>query len=215
MRRGMLQVFVCLFVLCGVVLADRPILLVTPNGVYQTDVVNGVPGAWKPAAFDVIVQGFGNGGGTTPIPPGNGGNDTPDPTDPTVSTIANLAKALLKDKTEATAVAAVLDSLVKNGLSGTDLKESIELSAPIVDSSLKAEGRVTKFFTEALKITDDGAKLISGVRAAWGVEAETIATIRTAAASDGPPTGRAIDFAAIIAIIQTIISILQRLGVIG
>ncbi|TXH55173.1 MAG: hypothetical protein E6Q97_09335, partial [Desulfurellales bacterium] len=213
MRRGILQVFVTLFVLCGVVLADRPILLVTPNGVYQTDVVNGVPGAWKPAAFDVIVQGFGNGGGTTPIPPGNGGGDnTPNPTDPTVSTIANLAKALLKDKTEATAVAAVVDSLVKNGLSGAELKESLELSAPIVDSSLKSEGRITKFFTEALKITDDGPKLVAGISSGWGIAATTISTIRTAAASDGPPTGEALDFAAVIALIQTIISILQRLG---
>lgn len=215
MRRSLLGIVVFAVALCGVVFADRPILLVTPSGVFQADVVNGTPGAWKPAAFDVIVQGFGNGGGTTPIPPGNGGGNTPTPTDPTVTMIANLSKGLLQDKEVATAVAAVVDSLVKTGLSGDALKEALETVAPIVDQSVRSGGNVIKFFSEALKITTDGKVLIAGVSAGWGIEAATIATIQVAAASNDPPTGRALDFAAIIAIIQTILTILRNLGVIS
>jgi hypothetical protein len=200
---------ICL--MCCTAVADRPILLVTPQGVYQAEVVNGVPGQWKPMAIDVIVQGFIN----TPSPP-----DTPNtpPTDPQILKIAELAKTGLKDKAEATAVAALVDSLDKLGLSDTKLKEALEMAAPIADSSMQSAGRITKFVKSAVVVTTDASKLKAGIVSAWGVEQSTLDAVHSAAQRPTgealPAEAEALDIVAIIALIQMIIQLLQNLGII-
>ena len=201
----------CAMVTCIGAMADtRPILLVTPQGVYQSEVVDGVPGAWKPASIDVIVQGFG-GGGNTPIPP------DPPASDPQVLKIASLAKSL-KDQPEATAVAAVINSLAKLGLSGTDFVQALEMAAPITDKSLQADGRVTAFVKSSLEVTNSAEKMVAGLKSAWGIEGATLDTAHSAATrpegSELPPEAAALDLAAIITIIQMIIQLLKNLGII-
>lgn len=192
-------------------LADRPILLVTPQGVYQAEVTNGVPGAWKPMAIDVIVQGFGN----SPAPPDV---PVPDPNDSVTTQIAALAKTTLKDKSEATAVAALVDSLSKLGLSGTKLKEALEMAAPIADSSMQSDGRITKFVKAAVLISLDPVRLKSGISSAWDIAQSTLDVVHAAAQRpEGealPAAAEALDIAAIIALIQMIIQLLQNLGII-
>lgn len=188
--------------------ADRPIFLVTPAGVYQSVVDStGKPGAWVPIAADVIVQGFPN---NTPDPP-----PIP-PTDTTVLQIAEMSKTTLRNKDDATAVAAIIDSVAKLNLSATDFKQAIEMSAPIVDSSLTAGGRITDWSKKALLITSDPAKLKAGLISAWGVEQSTLDDIHLAATNPTPDnTARAVNWALIITIIQTILTLLKNLGIGG
>lgn len=122
--------------------AERPVLLITPSGVYQSVVKDGIPGPWVAQEIDVIVQGFGGPGTPPPKPP-----DIPVPPadDPAVISVAAISKTGLKDKAEATAVAAIVDSLSKLGLTGSGFKEALEMAAPIADTSLKAGGRITKW----------------------------------------------------------------------
>jgi len=200
--------FVMSLLLSAIAMADRPILLITPSGVYQAEVTNGVPGPWKAAPYDVIVQGFGGGGGTTPVPPGD------PPTTPVDSQLVEIAKATLKDQKEATFAAAVVDSLMKAGLSGADLKDALKLTAPIVDSAANAEGRIVKFFNQILEVSTDGKAIQAAIVSAFSIAASTLDTIRAAAASSEPPTGQALDFQAIILMIQGILQLLRNLGII-
>lgn len=213
MRRSIL--FLLAFCLITTpVLAGRPILLVTPQGVYQAEVVNGVPGPWKPMEMDVIVQGFNPG---APVPPGEDPPTTP-PADPIVAKISELAKSGLQDKDEATAVSAMVDSLSKLGLSGSRLKEALEMAAPIADTSMQAGGRINRFVKAALAVTVDAAKLKAGIAAAWNVSQATLNMIHETAQAK-PQVGddlpaEALDFMTIIQLIQTIIQLLQNLGLI-
>lgn len=188
---------------------DRSILLVTAKGVWQSDVVNGVPGSFRPVAYDVIVQGLTP--GTTP--PG-----APDPpsSDPQVMQVSTVSKANLKDKAEATAVAAIVNSLSKMGLKGDAFKQALEMSVPIADSSLQADGRITKWAKEALVISSDPAKLIAGLTQAFDISAASLDTIHGAVVA-GPGASlpaEAVDWSQIITIIQMIIQLLQNLGII-
>jgi hypothetical protein len=200
--------FVMSLLLSAIAMADRPILLITPSGVYQAEVTNGVPGPWKAAPYDVIVQGFGGGGGTTPIPPGD-----PPPTTGDAQLVA-VAKATLKDQKEATFAAAVVDSLMKAGLKDADLKDALKLTAPIADSAANAEGRIVKFFNQILEVSTDGKAIQAAITSAFSIAASTLDTIRAAAASSDPPTGSALDFQAIILMIQGILQLLRNLGII-
>jgi hypothetical protein len=148
--------FVMSLLLSAIAMADRPILLITPKGVYEAEVTNGVPGPWKAAPYDVIVQGFGGGGGTTPVPPG-------DPPTTGDSQLVSIAKEVLKDKTEATFAAAVIDSLMKAGLKDADLKDALKLTAPIADSAANAEGRIVKFFNQILEVSTDGKAIQAAI----------------------------------------------------
>lgn len=212
MRRSML------FLLSAILLsasfahaADRAILLVTPKGVFQADVVDGVPGQFRPAPYDVIVQGFGGGGGTTPIP-----NPNPDPpqSDPVVQQIATISKATLKDSGEARALIAIIDSLSQNGLSGSGFKEAIELTMPIADSSLNAGGRLITWTKQALAVTSDAAKLKSGLQSAFSLSAAEVQQIARAVRTGETPAEAAFDFTKIIEIITMIIALLKQLGII-
>lgn len=191
--------------------ADRPILLITPKGVYQADVTAGVPGPWQPAPYDVIIQGFGNGdgGGNTPAP-------KPDPpsTDPVVQKIATLSKSVLKDASEAKALSAIIDSLASNGLSGDGLKEALNLTIPIADSSLNAGGRLINWTKQALEISTDAAKLKAGLQSAFSLSSLELQQIAQAVRTGDVPAEAAFDFTKIIEIIGMIIALLKQLGII-
>lgn len=198
-----------LVALAGSALADRPIFLVTPSGVYQSTVdSSGKPGPWNPIAADVIVQGFSN--QPAPQPP------NPPSSDPAVLAVATMSKAGLKDKDDATAVAALIDSIAKLNLSPTDFKQSLEMSAPIIDASLGAADRITNWAKKALLITDDPKKLKAGLVDAWGVEQATLDAIHAAATEPSEEnTAKAVNWAQLISIIQTILTLLQNLGIKG
>lgn len=191
--------------------ADKPILLVTPHGVYRADVENGVPGQWAPAPYDVVIQGFGSGGGggTAPVPP-----VTPPPADPVVVQVTAITRSTLKDKSEATAVIAILDSLVANNLSGSALKDAIELTMPIADSGLNAGGRLVSWAKQSLAVTTDPGKLKAGVQAAYSVGAAELQQIAAAAETGTVPPEASVDIAKIIEIVTMILELLKKLGVV-
>ena len=194
-------------------LADRPIFLVTPGGVFQSVVdSSGKPGIWAPIAADVIVQGFSNGGGTntpnTPAPPS--------PSDPAVVQISALSKEVLRDKDDATAVAAVVDSIAKLKLSEKDFRQSLEMSAPIVDTSISAGGRITNWSKKALLITADPELLKAGLVHSWGVEQTTLDDIHSAVSAPTPEnTAKAVNWGELIAVITAILTMLKNLGILG
>lgn len=191
---------------------SRPILLVTPKGVYQAEVVDGVPGPWKATDIDVIVQGFSVGSPPSgPIPPDS---TPPNPLDPTVTAVATLSKTLLKDKSEATAVAALIEALQKANVTALNFKESLEMGITIADSSLKAEGRLIKWRTEVLKLTEDPAKLKAGLQEAFAITTISLDKITAAAFdADYAPTEEAADLTQIIQLIQMILDLLKNLGI--
>lgn len=204
----MCAVLACLSVVQA--MADGPILLVTPQGVFQSDVVGNRPGPWKPVSIDVIVQGFTPGGGPpVVIPPGN--------SDPLVQKVADLSKAILRDKEEGTAVASIIDALAKSGLSGSSLEDALSLSAPLADSSMKADGRIVRWVKDALAVTTDPEKLSAGVRAAFGIQSATTDMIIAQAtrAEGAAVVEEAIPFATIIQLITMIIDLLTKLGIIN
>ncbi|HRA86940.1 MAG TPA: hypothetical protein PK992_02695 [Planctomycetaceae bacterium] len=197
---------------CSISFADGPVLLVTPQGVYRSEVVNGVPGEWVPQQIDVIVQGYGPGATPTPIPQ----PPIPAPSDPVVQQVAAVSKTL-KDAAEATSVAAIIDSLSSAGVKDANLKEALELAAGIADSALKSEGRIAAWVKNATKITTSAVKLKAGLSSAWGIQAQTLEVIQQAIASpDGAETAAALDLdaAKIILIIKTILDLLKSLGII-
>jgi hypothetical protein len=189
---------------------DRSILLVTPKGVWQADVTDGVPGPFRPAPYDVIVQGFDTpgGGGDTPAP-------KPPESDPIVNAVKAATIATLNGKNEATAAAAIVDALAKNGLSGEPLKEALDLGLKIADTSLKAEGRLIKWGQAVVKITTDPVKISAGASAAFGTTtAELQAIHQSVVAGEATATAEAMDFTQIIQIIMMIIELLKNLGII-
>lgn len=210
--------FLCVFAVAAVAVAGRPILLVTPSGVFRAEVVNGVPGPWVAQEIDVIIQDLAPG---APVPPGPipPGPIPPGPpiTDPVVAQIHAISKATLKDVKEATAVASIIETLTKFGLTGAKFKEALELAGPIADTSIKAEGRINSWVKQSLLVTTDAAKLKAGVTSAFGVTAESLTMIQDAA-SAGPAAAvpeAALDWMQIIEIIRMIIELLRNLGIIG
>lgn len=204
--------FVILWVaMAGVCFADRPILLVTPAGVWMAVVDStGKPGPWTPFTADVIVSGFGvnTPGGVPPVV-------IPPVEDETVKQVAALSKSL-RDKEEATAVAAIVDSVAKLNLSATDFKQALEMSAPIADAALDAGGRITVWVKQATAITTDPTKLKAGLMSAFGMSQETLDSIYSAAATpDAVATGEAVNWTQLIAIIQMILTLLKNLGIGG
>lgn len=203
----MLRVFSIWFLLASACLADRPILLITPGGVFESKIVNGVPGQWVPLEVDVIVQGLKPGQPTPPVV-------TPPSDDPIVKQIAAISKAGLKDKDEATAVSSIVNSIAKLGLSPESFKQALEMSAPIADTSLGAGGRVTAWSKQALVITSDATKLKAGLISAFDIQQATLDSIHTAAANpDAVATGEALNWTQIIQIIQMILELLKNLGI--
>jgi hypothetical protein len=190
--------------------ADRPILLITPQGVWQSTVTNGVPGPFVAMPYDVIVQG-GNAPDTGPGPA-----PVPDATDPVVAQVKAISKTELKDQKEATAVAAIVNSLSKMGLTGSNFKQALEMSAPIADTSLQAGGRITKWAKAVLAVTSDPAKMAAGLASAFDVNSATLAAIHSSALDEtgAAVSEEALDFVAIIEIIKMIIALLKSLGIV-
>lgn len=206
--RRIFSVIAAMLLTVSVCCADRPIFLVTPGGVFQTVVDStGKPGPWVPIAADVIVQGFPT---QNPNPP----KDPPPSSDAIVVRVSEMSKTTLKDKDDATAVAAIIESVAKLNLSEADFRQSIEMAAPVVDASLGAAGRITDWSKQALLITADPAKLKAGLFSAWGVEQSTLDTIHAAAINPGPETtAKAVNWTLLITIIQTILTLLKNLGI--
>lgn len=195
--------------LASPVLAGRPILLVTPQGVYQAEVTNGIPGPWVPMQMDVIVQGFTN----IPNPP------TPDPpVPPTEDPIVQQIKALsgapqLKDKAEGTAVAALVDALAKLTLTGSKFKDALEMAAPIADAQMQSGGRITKWAKSVLSVTTDASRIKAGVVAAWDIAQSSLDSIGAAyqQPAESAVTGEALDWIAIIEMLRIIIPLIMKL----
>lgn len=190
--------------------ADRPILLVTPQGVWLSTVTNGVPGPFVAMPYDVIVQG-----GIAPTP-GPGSTPVPDTTDPVVTQVKSISNAELKDQKEATAVAAIVNSLAKMGLGGSNFKQALEMSAPIADTSLQAGGRINKWTKAVLAVTSDPTKIAAGLTAAFNVNSAALAAIHSSATDQtgAAVSEEALDFIAIIEIIKMIIALLKSLGIV-
>lgn len=197
----------------GAFAEDRPIVLVTPSGVWQSIVTGGVPGPFVAMPYDVIVQGSGP-SASPPVPPVVTPPVTP-PGDAVVQQIKTLSLAL-KDQREATAVAALVNSLSKMGLTGANFKQALEMAAPIADTSMQTGGRIAKWAKSATAITTDPVKLIAGLNAAYTVSPATLDTIHQAAQAEpgAAVSGEALDWAQIIQIIQMVLELLKGLGII-
>jgi hypothetical protein len=209
MRTVLSAIMLCLF--SSIAWAEKPLLLVTPNGVWKSEVTAAGPGPWIAQNIDVIVQGFGPGGPDKPDTP----DQPPVPDDETTQIVA-ISKSILKDKAEATACAALVSSLVKSGLTGDKLKQAMELAAPILDAQLKSGDRITRWAKDVTAITLDAKKLSQALVLAWGVDLSAVEAI---SASVYRPEGQAIeaealDFAVLIQVIMMIIELLKSLGVI-
>lgn len=207
------QFLLPLLLLADAVADTRPILLVTPKGVYQAEVVDGVPGPWRACDIDVIVQGFSV--GSPPSGPTPTDTPTPTPLDPTVTAVAALSKVILKDKSEGQALAALIEALQKANVTSLNFKESLEMGIAIADSSMKADGRFVKWRTEALQITEDPAKLKAGLQEAFAIATLSLDKITASAFDAGyVPTEETADLTQIIQLIQLILDLLKNLGII-
>lgn len=210
MKRFLMFVALLAGMAVGAIAEDRPILFVTPKGVFLSTVTNGVPGPFVLLQYDVIVQG---GGVASPGP-----TPTPDPlpNDPIVAQIKTISITELKDQREATAVAAICNSLAKMGLSGPNFKQALEMAAPIADTSLQAGGRITKWAKAATAVTSDPVKLVAGLTAAFSVLPSAVDAIHAAAVADpgAAVSGEALDWAQITEVIKMILALLKSLGII-
>lgn len=201
--------FVLALILSAPAFADKPILLVTPKGVFLAEVTDGVPGAFAPANFDVIVQGFGGGGGPGSPPVGP---PTPPVSDPTVKAITELAKAMLKNKEEATAVSAMIETLIAAGIKPDELKEAVKAYYGIVDQAINAEGRVIAFLDKLMELTVDPAKIKAGLSVAWAVEGSEVNRLREAARAEELYELGAAGVSALMVALQAIFRLLQMIG---
>lgn len=211
MRRALLVLLMA--IVPAVAVAARPIIIITPKGAYQIDVVDGVPSAPHAVTLevDIIVHGFGD--GTVPVPP----VVDPPATDPIVQQIATISKATLRDKDEATAVAALINTLAKFNLSGTGLKNALDLSAGVLDSTLDGGGRVISWVSKVTAVTLDPAKLRAGLVSAFGLDPSTLETIHQASIGEAGAalTGEAVNWEKVIKVIQAVITLLRQFGLIA
>lgn len=212
MKRFLISLCICVSIPVSAFAATKPILLVTPAGVFRAEVVDGVPGPWVPQNIDVIVQGFPTG----PNPPGPDDPPVPPETDPVVSKVATLSKDILKTEENGQAAAALVDTLGQQGLSGTKFTEALHLTAPIMDSQMGAKGKISAWSKQVTNISEDPGKISSGVRQAFNLSKADLDAIAAAVKSPGEPVAEeALDFVSIIKIIQMILELLKNLGVIG
>ena len=193
----------------GAMAEDRPVLFVTNKGAWLSTPTNGVPGPFVVLPYDVVVQGSGT---STPVPPVV---TPPTPGDSVVDQIKTISLAL-KDQREAVAVAALVNSLSKMGLTGANFKQALEMAAPIADTSMQTGGRIAKWAKAATAITTDPVKLIAGLNAAYTVSPATLDTIHQASLAEpgAAVSGEALDWAQIIQIIQMVLELLKGLGII-
>jgi hypothetical protein len=175
----------------------------------------GVPHPWEKISADVIVTGFGGNVPDSPKPIPDAPKPEPDATDPIVKDIERISWDTLNNNSQATAVAAVVDSVGKLGLSKQDFKEAMDMSIPIVDKSLNASGALETWWIAVAKVTTDWQKIKAGVSATWDVDKGSLSAIAEAAGESGVVTGEAVNWTQIIAIIQMILTLLKNLGIGG
>lgn len=211
---------------CAAYADDQPILLITTKGAFEAQVVDGIPGAFKPYNKHlIIVQGVGGNNIPPDSPPDTTPDDVPPSTDPIVQQVSAMSKLVLKTKTEGMAAAGVVDTLSKIGLSSANFKEALKIAMGLADDTLSAGGRLKEWANKGVAITADPAKLLAGVRDAWGISAASLNTAYAAglAASNQveAPIGTeaalaaedaALDWSQIIKIIEMIINLLKTLG---
>lgn len=189
---------------------DRPLILVTPKGVWQSTPVDGIPGPWVPVDADVIIQGFNGDAPDPPLPP--------PPSDSDVDQVTDLAKQYLKTAQEATAVSALVTA-VADASTPAQFPAALKRGAITVDDFLDSDGRLRQFVDAALLVTEDPAKLTAGVNAAFSL-AEMDGFNRAVEAGDASliPESmsanprEALDFVAILELITMVIELLQKLG---
>jgi len=197
-------------------LAQKSIFYMSPAaGMHRCDIQpDGKPGPWVLLAADAILITDGGKVGGAPVPPGI--PPVPDPADPIVKQIETISRNVLKNKEEATAVAAIVNSIAKLNLSPSDFKESLEMAAPIADASLNTQGRIGEWVHQATLVTVNPQKLIAGVSSAWGISASTLESIHAAAVDpESVATGEAINWSQLIQIIMMILELLKNLGIGG
>lgn len=185
--------------------ADRPVLLITPKGAYQSTVTDGVPGPWGPVTIevDILIQGF----GTPPTP-----RDEPDPpdTDPVVLRVASISKTVLKNADEALQAAVLVETLQKQQFTeAAKFGETLVLIAGMADPQLKTEGRIVRWAEQVTAVTEDPVKLLAGTRSAFSLSSAEVQE-----ATEGrQPEGRALDIAKLMVIIEMILTILRATGI--
>lgn len=196
---------------CSVFGADRPTLLITPQGVWQVDYVNDVPQAPRPVDFDVVVRGF-KVGDVPNIP------DVPPVQDsPAVQAVASISKTVLKDASEATAVYAVVEALKGSGLTGKEFGERLTDFAGLIDAQISAGGRVTKWVDQvvaAVKTADGSVNaqdVLDGLKRAFPLnKAVTDMVVSEAAAPPGTEISeQAVDFVKLIELIRLILDLIK------
>lgn len=197
--------------IASVAVADNPILLITPKGVYIAEVENGVPGEFKPFAGDVILRGFGSPPTPKPDDPGS-----PVPDSPEVLRIATISKTILKDADEATKVYSVVDAIRGATSSNKEFSDRLSDLAGLIDAQMKAEGRVTRWIDQIISIVPEGGlkppDVLSGLKKAFSINLVTAAVI---AAEASQPVGsqiheKAVDFIKLIELIRLIIEIISN-----
>lgn len=208
---GMLSAVICCAMAAIVSAGERPVLLITPQGVYESKVVNGVPGSWVAVSADVIVQGFNN----VPNPPGDGPKP-PVEVDKVIEQIQTVSKMVLKSTDEAVAVGTLLNSLQKLNLKPDEFKQALVMAAPIVDEALQTGGRINQWAKQSLAITTDVVKLKAGLLMAFEIPPGTFGSIQAALDNpSAPATEEAFNFLKIIEIIKLILDLLKNLGIGG
>jgi hypothetical protein len=208
---------------CAQASADRPLILVTPAGVWQSTPTDGVPGPWVALNADVIVQGFGSGDDTGDGGGGDtGGGDTDSP-DPVVAAVATVAKQHLQTAQEAVAAASMISS-VAGRTTPDKFADALQRAADIADGFLRAGGRVEQFCAAALRITSDPVLLKRGIESAFGLSSADLqrvtAAVASGRASDLPAAVKgdavsAVDFEQILQLIEFILDLLERLGLLS
>lgn len=203
--------FFSIMAISAVAVAEKPLLLVTPNGVWKSEVTSSGPGPWVAQNIDVIVQGFGPGNGPGDPPP----NDPPAGDQETLQ-VASISKSGLKDKSEAMACAALVSSLTKSGITGDKLKQALELASPILDAQLKSANRITKWAKDVCDVTLDAKKISDALVISWQVDISTVAAVaKSVHREEGAAIeAEALDWAVLIQVITMIIELLKSLGII-
>jgi len=199
---------------------ERRMILVTPKGVWEAVVVDGVPGQLKAIDADVVVQGFGN-DGNVPTPPNDDEDDNDGEEDLTAAEkkAKELAATTLNSKREALAAHAIIRTLVDEGLVGDDFFDAFDLAGDVADGSYRAEGRIKLYVKTATSLLRSGdvtrEDLMTGLSSAYGIGSSTVAAVRGAVSGDSADTEtiEALGLGELIALIKAIIELLKLGGI--
>lgn len=159
----------------------------------------------------------GGGGGTTPTPP---------PSDGVTDAVATLSKSKLQNSGQAQALAQVLYSTV---LKSTDIEQAFDVAIPVVGGSLSAKPTIDAWYAGLKQVPGwsftkaNVQSAINGIVKAFDLDPAILTTFDKAVAAGDPvaavqadlPEANALDITTIIQLIQSILEILQKLGIFG